>query len=98
MCPHRCKRRVCNLVYLAYSQTGQYYACKVLNKKFLVGREHMVSFLLRVRGKADYQVRNEIAVLKRVSAGHQNIVQLHDFFETTHNLYVRSMLGDGADM
>lgn len=38
------------------------------------GREHMV--------------RNEIAVLKRVSAGHKNIVQLHDFFETTHNLYV----------
>lgn len=34
-------------------------------------------------------VRNEIAVLKRVSAGHKNIVQLHDFFETTHNLYVR---------
>jgi len=33
-------------------------------------------------------VRNEIAVLKRVSAGHKNIVQLHDFFETTHNLYV----------
>lgn len=44
------------------------------------GREHMV--------------RNEIAVLKRVSAGHKNIVQLHDFFETTHNLYVsrRSLL------
>jgi hypothetical protein len=34
------------------------------------------------------QVRNEINVLKRVSAGHKNIVQLHDFFETTHNLYV----------
>lgn len=33
-------------------------------------------------------VRNEISVLKRVSAGHKNIVQLHDFFETTHNLYV----------
>lgn len=44
------------------------------------GREHMV--------------RNEIAILKRVSAGHKNIVQLHDFFETTHNLYVsrRSLL------
>lgn len=55
-------------------QTGEYFASKVLNKKFLLGREHMV--------------RNEIAVLKRVSAGHKNIVQLHDFFETTHNLYV----------
>lgn len=38
------------------------------------GREHMV--------------RNEIAILKKVSAGHPNIVQLHDFFETSHNLYV----------
>ena len=27
-------------------------------------------------------------MLKQVSAGHPNIVQLHDFFETTHNLYV----------
>lgn len=33
-------------------------------------------------------VRNEIAILKKVSAGHPNIVQLHDFFETSHNLYV----------
>lgn len=27
------------------------------------------------------QVRNEIAVLKRVSKGHPNIVTLHDYFE-----------------
>jgi len=27
------------------------------------------------------QVRNEIAVLKRVSKGHQNVVTLHDYFE-----------------
>ena len=33
-------------------------------------------------------VRNEIHVLKRVSAGHKNIVQLHDYFETGNNLYV----------
>ncbi len=39
-----------------------------------------------------HQVRNEISVLKRVSAGHKNIVQLHDFFETTHNLYVSNHL------
>jgi calcium/calmodulin-dependent protein kinase I len=37
------------------------------------------------------QVRNEINVLKRVSAGHRHIVSLHDFFETTHNLYVRTV-------
>ncbi|OCF38315.1 CAMK/CAMK1 protein kinase [Kwoniella heveanensis CBS 569] len=64
--------------------TGEYYACKVLNKKFLMGREHMV--------------RNEINVLKRVSAGHKNIVQLHDFFETTHNLYLVFDLCTGGEL
>nr|XP_019044180.1 CAMK/CAMK1 protein kinase [Kwoniella bestiolae CBS 10118]OCF23110.1 CAMK/CAMK1 protein kinase [Kwoniella bestiolae CBS 10118] len=64
--------------------TGEYYACKVLNKKFLLGREHMV--------------RNEISVLKRVSAGHKNIVQLHDFFETTHNLYLVFDLCTGGEL
>lgn len=38
----------------------------------------MVSF-----GRA--QVRNEIAVLKRVSMGHQNILTLVDYFETMNN-------------
>ncbi|KAG9085620.1 hypothetical protein FRC07_013332, partial [Ceratobasidium sp. 392] len=32
-------------------KTGKYYACKVINKKLMEGREHMV--------------RNEIAVLKK---------------------------------
>ncbi|ORY33510.1 kinase-like domain-containing protein [Naematelia encephala] len=64
--------------------TGEYFACKVLNKKFLVGREHMV--------------RNEINVLKRVSAGHKNIVSLHDFFETTHNLYLVFDLCTGGEL
>jgi hypothetical protein len=31
------------------------------------------------------QVRNEIAVLKRVSMGHQNILTLVDYFETMNN-------------
>jgi calcium/calmodulin-dependent protein kinase I len=48
-------------------KTGKYYACKVINKKLMEGREFMV--------------RNEIAVLKRVSSGHKNIVTLHDYFE-----------------
>src|SRR5262249_48161317 len=30
-----------------------------------------------------HQVRNEIAVLKRVSSGHHNIVTLHDYFEVS---------------
>lgn len=33
----------------------------------------------------DLQVRNEIAVLKRVSMGHQNILTLVDYFETMNN-------------
>lgn len=31
------------------------------------------------------QVRNEIAVLKKVSMGHQNILTLVDYFETMNN-------------
>jgi hypothetical protein len=29
------------------------------------------------------QVRNEIAVLKRISSGNPNIVTLHDYFEVS---------------
>lgn len=31
------------------------------------------------------QVRNEIAVLKKVSMGHRNILTLVDYFETMNN-------------
>ncbi len=44
------------------------------------------------RQRTHRQVRNEIKILKKVSEGHPNIVQLHDFFETTHNLYVSGQL------
>jgi serine/threonine protein kinase len=47
--------------------TNEYYACKVINKKLMEGREYMV--------------RNEIAVLKKISKAHKNIVTLHDYFE-----------------
>ncbi|KIY49698.1 Pkinase-domain-containing protein, partial [Fistulina hepatica ATCC 64428] len=65
-------------------RTGKYYACKVINKKLMQGREHMV--------------RNEIAVLKRISKGHTNIVTLHDYFETTHNLYLCFDLCTGGEL
>ncbi|KAI5117907.1 hypothetical protein M0805_003601 [Coniferiporia weirii] len=65
-------------------KTGVYYACKVINKKLMEGREYMV--------------RNEIAVLKRVSKGHKNIVTLHDYFETTHNLYLCFDLCTGGEL
>lgn len=64
--------------------TGKYYACKVINKKLMEGREHMV--------------RNEIAVLKRISSGHPNIVTLHDYFETSHNLYLCFDLCTGGEL
>ncbi|TFK20624.1 CAMK/CAMK1 protein kinase [Coprinopsis marcescibilis] len=64
--------------------TGKYYACKVINKKLMEGREHMV--------------RNEIAVLKRISSGHSNIVTLHDYFETAHNLYLVFDLCTGGEL
>lgn len=65
-------------------KTGTYYACKVINKKLMEGREHMV--------------RNEIAVLKHVSRGHRNIVTLHDYFETSHNLYLIFDLCTGGEL
>jgi len=65
-------------------KTGKYYACKVINKKLMEGREFMV--------------RNEIAVLKRVSSGHSNIVTLYDYFETSNNLYLCFDLCSGGEL
>lgn len=65
-------------------KTGEYYACKVINKKLMEGREYMV--------------RNEIAVLKKVSRGCPNIVTLHDYFETSHNLYLCFDLCTGGEL
>ncbi|MCJ1373831.1 hypothetical protein MMC20_005061 [Loxospora ochrophaea] len=64
--------------------TGRYYAAKVINKRMMAGREHMV--------------RNEIAVLKRVSVGHQNILTLVDYFETMNNLYLVTDLALGGEL
>ncbi|KAI9692789.1 MAG: hypothetical protein M1820_009337 [Bogoriella megaspora] len=63
--------------------TGRYYAAKVINKRLMAGREHMV--------------RNEIAVLKRVSMGHQNILTLVDYFETMNNLTDLALGGELFD-
>lgn len=73
--------------------TGRYYAAKVINKRLMAGREHMVGIVfalikreyLRCNSDRLRQVRNEIAVLKRVSMGHQNILTLVDYFETMNN-------------
>ncbi|KAL8994432.1 MAG: hypothetical protein Q9188_007066 [Gyalolechia gomerana] len=65
-------------------ETGRYYAAKVINKRMMAGREHMV--------------RNEIAVLKKVSMGHQNILTLVDYFETMNNLYLVTDLALGGEL
>ncbi|KAN0062798.1 Calcium/calmodulin-dependent protein kinase type I [Thecaphora frezii] len=65
-------------------KTGQYYACKVISKKLMEGREHMV--------------RNEVAALKKVSQGHRSIVTLVDYFETINNLYLVTDLCVGGEL
>lgn len=68
--------------------TGRYYAAKVINKRLMAGREHMVRLkaaLIQTAVADVDKVRNEIAVLKKVSMGHQNILTLVDYFETMNN-------------
>lgn len=43
-------------------------------------------------------VRNEIAVLKKVSQGHKNILTLVDYFETVNNLYLVTDLALGGEL
>ncbi|KAJ7662207.1 CAMK/CAMK1 protein kinase [Mycena polygramma] len=64
--------------------TGEPYACKIINKQLMEGREHLV--------------RNEIAVLKRISSAHPNIVTLHDYFESPRNLYLCFDLCTGGEL
>lgn len=65
-------------------ETGQYYAAKIINKRLMSGREHMV--------------KNEIVVLKRLSEGNRNILTLVDYFETTNDLYLITDLARGGEL
>ena len=65
-------------------ETNKYYACKVISKRLMSGRESMV--------------RNEIAVLKKISLGHPNVLTLIDYFETTNNLYLVTDLCTGGEL
>ncbi|RUS16226.1 putative calmodulin-dependent protein kinase type 1 [Endogone sp. FLAS-F59071] len=65
-------------------ETGKYYAVKVINKKLMEGREHMI--------------RNEINVLRRISQDHKNILSLVDYFETMNNLYLVTELALGGEL
>ncbi|KWU43178.1 Ca2+ calmodulin-dependent protein kinase [Rhodotorula sp. JG-1b] len=65
-------------------KTGKYYACKVINKRLMAGREHMI--------------RNEISVLKSISQGHKNIVTLWVTPQTQNNLYLVTDLCQGGEL
>ncbi|KAK9693324.1 Calcium/calmodulin-dependent protein kinase type I, partial [Basidiobolus ranarum] len=43
-------------------------------------------------------VRNEIAILKKISHGHPNILTLVDYFETANNLYLVTDLALGGEL
>ena len=60
-----------NGVEAVHIGTGKYYAAKVISKRLMAGREHMV--------------RNEIAVLRKISMGHESILTLVDYFETVNS-------------
>ncbi|KAF9028167.1 Pkinase-domain-containing protein [Hymenopellis radicata] len=65
-------------------ETRERFACKVINKRLMKGREHLV--------------RNEVNILKKISTGHKNIVSLRDYFETEYNLYLVFELCTGGEL
>ncbi|KAF9349155.1 hypothetical protein BGX34_002009 [Mortierella sp. NVP85] len=65
-------------------ETGKKYAVKVISKKLMEGKEHMI--------------RNEINVLRRISVGHANILTMADSFETVNNLYLVTELAEGGEL
>ena len=64
--------------------SGIMYACKIINKNFMTGREGMV--------------RNEVQILRKLSYGHPNVVTLHDYFETKNNIYMCFNLCTGGEL
>ncbi|KAJ3205950.1 hypothetical protein HDU82_004858 [Entophlyctis luteolus] len=44
------------------------------------------------------QVRNEVKILQKISKGHNNIVTLHDYFETPNSLYLVLDLCTGGEL
>ncbi|TFK97782.1 kinase-like domain-containing protein [Pterulicium gracile] len=65
-------------------ETGEVFACKVINKRLMEGRQKMV--------------RNEVEILKIVSSRHANIVTLHDYFETRNNVCLCFDLCTGGEL
>ncbi|KAF8468583.1 kinase-like domain-containing protein [Russula ochroleuca] len=66
------------------NKTGKHYACKVIDRELMEGREFMVEY--------------EISALKRLSGGHRNVVTLYDYVETSDNLYLFFDLCSGGEL
>ncbi|KAL8650680.1 MAG: hypothetical protein Q9226_005036 [Calogaya cf. arnoldii] len=94
MCTHRYGEILCGESHQQEDDGGEgTYGASILVKK--------LGWILRNQ-KTDrpavYKVRNEIAVLKKVSMGHQNILTLVDYFETMNNLYLVTDLALGGEL
>lgn len=72
--------------------TGVFYLAKVIKKTLLAGKEHKVCrtwikkySVLLLMHYCTTQFRDRIAILKKVSIGHQNILTIADWFETMNS-------------
>ncbi|KAJ7121100.1 kinase-like domain-containing protein [Mycena epipterygia] len=62
------------------------------------GTYAIVQEAIHIKTGKEHMVPNEIAVLKRILSGNPNIVMLHDYFETSHNLYLCFDLCTGGEL
>ncbi|KAJ1959431.1 Calcium/calmodulin-dependent protein kinase type I, partial [Dispira parvispora] len=65
-------------------QTGERYAAKAISKNRVRGKEHLL--------------RSEVSIMRKISAGHPNILTLHDCFETVKHVYLVTELAEGGDL
>ncbi|CAO3615527.1 unnamed protein product [Cunninghamella echinulata] len=83
-CKYKTGRILGNGTYATVKEAMHYYAVKIINKKLMEGREHMI--------------RNEINIMRKISQGHKNILSLEDYFETLNNLYLVMELAQGGEL
>lgn len=69
---------------IRHIETGKWFAAKIISKTVMRGRESLV--------------KNEIAVLERVSKGQSNVLTLVDYFETKDSLYLVTELAKGGEL
>ncbi|KAJ2849381.1 Calcium/calmodulin-dependent protein kinase type I [Coemansia brasiliensis] len=69
---------------MEHIETGQYYAGKIINRHRMGGDTRLID--------------NEIAVMKRLSRRHPNILSLVDHFNTLNNTYLITELCTGGEL